>query len=373
MTANHHNLSVCVFSGNRADYGPLEPVILEALKRESFSLSLLVSKAHKPVNLDEKCQIFELDLSLEGTTTQNSIQQSALTLRQVGDYLESLQPDWIIILGDRFEALAAAQAAVLSRIPIAHLCGGDQSLGSYDEYFRHAITKLAQLHFVTHLKSAQRVIQLGEDPHMVHVVGHPGIGNAFTEHSLSKADLYRDLHLDESRATIMVCFHSVTSHSDFGESELNELCSALENITKWQSVQIIATAANPDPFGATINRRLKSLSERHDNFSFHHTLGKDRFFAMMKYCQIFMGNSSAIIYEAPVMGLHSINIGDRQNGRERPVTVRAVSADHIEITGLVTQLLKTPKPAPDFSFGDGSAAKKICDILIQQHAIKVTE
>jgi len=373
MTSKDRNLSVCVFSGNRADYGPLEPVILEALKREHISLSLLVGKAHKPENLDGKCPIYELDLSLEGTTTQKSIQQSALALTQVGHYLELLQPDWIIILGDRFEALSAAQAAVLSHIPIAHLCGGDQSLGSYDEYFRHAITKLSQLHFVTHPKAAQRVTQLGEDPNMVHVVGHPGISNAFVDPPFSKADLYRDLSLDEDKKTIMICFHSVTSHSDFGEFEFKHLTSALEHIAKWESIQIVATAANPDPFGAKINKELRSLSDRYDNFSFHHTLGKDRFFSIMKYCQIFMGNSSAIIYEAPVMGLHSINIGDRQSGRERPDTVQSIPANSAAIIKLVSKLLTAAKPSPDFSFGDGSAPGKICDILTQQRASTITE
>ncbi len=363
MTLDKTFQSICVFSGNRADFGPLEPVIYEAANSEQIELSVIINAAHSTASLKALCDVYELNLSVDNETKLDVVQEAAKAITQVGSYLEKIQPDWIIILGDRFEALAAAQAAIICHVPIAHICGGDRSLGSFDDRFRDAITQLSDLHFVTHGAAKTRVEKMGANSSTVFNVGHPSLSVPRLEERMSREEIFRDLGLKNTK-TILACFHSLTAQDDMGAHEFDEFADALKKIVNEIDVQVICTAANSDPFGNSINENLKTLASKYDNIHFQHTLGNRRFFAMLKYADLFMGNSSAILYEAPAIGIHALDIGSRQKGRVRPSSVGHSKAESKLIVSHALLKLVSDKPQRDNFFGDGSSAQKIVETLL---------
>ncbi|MEX0501971.1 UDP-N-acetylglucosamine 2-epimerase [Alphaproteobacteria bacterium LSUCC0719] len=356
-------LSISFFSGNRADFGPLQQVLLEATKNKFIDTSLIISETQrlKPI---KNCNIFEYKEDLNGDDEAATCKSSGNVITKVGSAIKKINPRCLVILGDRFEALAAAQAAVIFKVPIAHICGGDTTNGSFDQYFRNAISILSELHFSTNSQSTNALKNLGIKDKAIFEFGHPGVDAIQMGPVVSRQSFFKATELNPELKTILVSFHSITSLSDLGAHELSELIAAIEILSDDHSLQFLITAANPDPLGQKINASFIELCSKLKRCCFIHTLGTELFRGALIHCDMFIGNSSALIYEAPVIGQHAILIGERQSQRTMPTVVQCIGAHRAQIVNSINATLFKSKPNPDTFFGTQGISKKIVDQLV---------
>ena len=289
----------------------------------------------------------------------------AAALAGVAEALHAERPDLLVLLGDRYETLAAASAALLARVPIAHLHGGELTEGAADDALRHAITKMAWLHLVATQQSARRVIQLGEDPARVVVTGALGVDNAIKGARLTRPELEAGLGPIFGRRTAVVTFHPVTLTEGGGASQVGELLRALD---RFDDLHAVFTMPNADAGNwavvAAIGRYCDDHPETAHVFS---SLGAQRYLSVLACADVCLGNSSSGIIEAPSLGTPTVDIGERQAGRERAASVlhcepRAHSiATAIEraLSGEVKRLAETRENP----YGDGHAAERIVAAL----------
>jgi GDP/UDP-N,N'-diacetylbacillosamine 2-epimerase (hydrolysing) len=235
-----------------------------------------------------------------------------LAMISFADYFEKLNPDLLLVLGDRYETLAVATTAMNQRIPIAHLYGGETTEGAIDESIRHAITKLSYLHFTSTNDYRNRVIQLGEHPDRVYNVGAVGIENILYEKQLSKVELENALEIKLSKPYALVTFHPVTLENNSSEKQIE---SILEVCKEYKKLTFIFTKANADTEGRIINQFIDKYARENENIVAYASLGMRQYLSALKYCSMVIGNSSSGLLEAPSFGIPTINIGDRQKGR----------------------------------------------------------
>lgn len=318
---------VAVVTGTRAEYGLLRKLLTNMREDSLLSLKLIVTGTH----LSEKFGLTKREIKDDGFAIaaelpilQNS--DSSVAISQSMSYaitgltnsFKELQPDLVLILGDRFEIFAAAIAAHLSKIPVAHIHGGETTEGVMDEAFRHSITKLAQIHFVSTEVYRNRVIQLGENPRSVFRVGSLGVENLKSTHIIDRKKLEADLRFRFSNKNILVTYHPVTldaTKADYGFSEL------LKSLSELHETTLIFTYPNADVGGLRIIESIKQFVKNNPNAYAFPSLGQDRYFSCMKHVDVVVGNSSSGLIEVPSMKKPSINIGDRQSGRVRAVSV----------------------------------------------------
>jgi GDP/UDP-N,N'-diacetylbacillosamine 2-epimerase (hydrolysing) len=281
------------------------------------------------------------------------------------DALERLHPDILLILGDRFEALAVAIAAMVARIPIAHLCGGEVTEGAIDEAMRHAITKMSHIHFTAADEYRTRIIQLGENPDRVYCVGGPGLDNLKTMTLLNKDEIENFLGTRLLSHNFLVTFHPATLDEEPVELQFQNLLDVLDEQT---NSLIIFTKANADTNGRIINKMIDSYVEKNqERTRAFHSLGQLRYYSIMQYVDTVVGNSSSGIWEAPSFKIGSINIGTRQSGRIKAVSVIDCSTTKDSIRAAFRRLY-----SPEFRdllsnvvnpYGAGSASDRIADII----------
>jgi len=229
------------------------------------------------------------------------------------DAYEDLRPDMILVLGDRYEILAAVTVALLYKIPVVHLHGGEITEGAYDDAIRHAITKMAHLHFTSTEEYRQRVIQMGENPEMVYYVGALGCDNIKQIPLMDKAELEKSLNFSVDRKTILVTFHPVTMETNTAETQFKELLSAIE---QFNDLRIIFTMPNSDTDGRIIMELIKDyVSKNSEKAIWFTSLGMKRYLSALQYIGAVVGNSSSGIIEVPGFHIPTLNIGDRQKGR----------------------------------------------------------
>lgn len=312
---------IVVVTSTRAEYGLLKPIIKRMRQVEEFDVYIAATGAHLSpefgltykeieedgISIDEKIEI------LLSADTPSAISKSmGLSMIGFADYFEKVKPDMLILLGDRYEALAIAAAALNQRIPIAHLYGGETTEGAIDEYIRHAITKLSYLHFTSTEEYRKRVIQLGEAPERVFCVGAIGIENILNEKLMSKSELEESINYKLDLPYAVVTFHPVTLEDNRSEEQAKALLSACET---YKDMKFIFTKANADTSGRIINQLIDSFVKKHDNAVSIDSLGMVRYLSAMKYCSMVIGNSSSGLVEAPSFRIPTVNIGDRQKGR----------------------------------------------------------
>lgn len=319
---------VCVITGTRAEYGLLKPLVQKINNDNSLELQLVVTGMHLSPEFgltyqeieQDGFEITERNEMLLSSDTPNGITKS-VGLGTIGfaDIFTRIVPDMVVILGDRYEALAAATAAMIHRIPIAHIHGGELTEGLIDESIRHAITKMSVLHFTSTEKYRNRVIQLGEQPDRVFYVGALGVENIKTRILMSKEQLEESLHFRLDKPYIMVTFHPVTLEDGTTQEQFENLLSALDSI---EGYRIIFTKANSDTDGRIINSKIDAYVGKNkgkaDAFT---SLGMVRYLSAIKYCEMVVGNSSSGIIEVPSFHIPTVNIGDRQKGRVRGKSV----------------------------------------------------
>lgn len=241
-----------------------------------------------------------------------------VALEGLGQNFMRLQPDMVLVLGDRYEIFCAAAAATSLGIPLAHIHGGEITRGALDDAFRHAITKMSHVHFTATSLARRRVIQMGEPPGKVHWVGAPGLDGVEERGRMSKSDLEKLLGVCFRERNLMVTFHPATREKGLAVSHIRELCAALHHFPE---ARIVFTGVHPDPEGVTIQKEINRFVKTHTNSLCVPSLGGEAYLSLLRHVDVVVGNSSSALIEAPSVGCWALNIGSRQEGRERAANV----------------------------------------------------
>ena len=313
---------ICVFTATRAEYGLLYWLIHEIKTDRDLTLQLIVSGMHLSQTYGNTYRIiikdgFKIDEKVEMLLANDSpvaiCKSLALGIIGIAEALDRLKPDILVLLGDRYETLAAAQAAMISRIPIAHIHGGESTEGLIDEAIRHSITKMSHLHFVTTDQYRMRVIQLGEMPSSVFNFGTPGLEYILRQPLLSREELSKSMDFDLSSPYFLVTYHPVTLSDKKPQLPFQELLKALD---RFQDHKIIITKPNADTFGKEIIQAIeKYAASREARVRVFDNLGQRKYLSAMSYADAVVGNSSSGIIEAPFLKVPTVNIGERQRKR----------------------------------------------------------
>lgn len=337
---------VCIFTSTRAEWGLLQGLAKQILRSDCLQLQLLVSGSH----LSEKFGMTVREIETGGFTVDEQVdilryddtpsgicKTMGLALSEYGEALSRLKPDIMVLLGDRYETFCAAAGAQIQRIPVAHIHGGETTEGAVDEAFRHSITKMAHLHFASCEKYRQRIIQLGETPASVFNVGALGIENIRKVELMSRNELEASIGFPLDKPFFLVTFHPVTLESDTAGKQFGMLLSALEQFPEHK---IIFTKANADTDGQVINAMIDDyVAARPECCLTVASLGLRRYLSAMKFCDAVIGNSSSGILEAPVFGIPTVNIGDRQKGRLRTESIIDCTPDCVSIGSAIQKAL----------------------------------
>lgn len=280
------------------------------------------------ISSDGIADMERVEIVMDADSNMAVASSMALGVLRFTDSLQRLRPDILVILGDRFEAFAAASAATLCKIPIAHIHGGELSLGAIDDVFRHSITKMSHLHFASTEPYRRRIIQMGEHPERVFNVGALGVENALNINLLSRADVDERLGIEAGRPYVLMTYHPATLENDDAFTEqLHGLLAALFEIP---GMITIATGSNADAGGRQINSILQETAiAAPKRFIFRQSLGQHLYLSALKYTDFVVGNSSSGIIEAPSFGIPTIDVGQRQSGRIRAESVIACAPNMI--------------------------------------------
>jgi GDP/UDP-N,N'-diacetylbacillosamine 2-epimerase (hydrolysing) len=311
-----------IMTGTRAEYGLLKPLMQEINKDNDLELYLIVSGMHLSPEFGMTYQEIEEDgfqinakveMLLSSDSPAGISKSIGLGVIGFADEFQRADLDMLILLGDRYEALSAAISAMVMRIPIAHLHGGELTEGAIDEGIRHSITKMSYLHFTSTEQYRNRVIQLGENPERVFYVGALGVENIKKINLMTKEELEKSIHFEIDENTVVVTYHPVTLENNTVEEQFLNLLKVLDRNPK---IRMIFTKANADTNGRIVNDLIdKYAAQNSERACAFMSLGQKRYLSALKYCRIVIGNSSSGIIEAPSFGKPIINIGDRQKGR----------------------------------------------------------
>lgn len=314
--------TIAVVTGSRAEYGLLTWPMRDIAADPELDLRLIVTGSHLEAAHGMTVEQIEADgfsidcrvpIALDDDSPAGIARSMSLCLNGMVSALERLAPDIVLLLGDRFEIFAAAQAAMLLNLPIAHIAGGDVTEGAIDDAMRHAITKLAHIHLATNAAAAARIIQMGEPPERVHVTGSPGLDHLVRGQRMGRADLEQSLGRRLGEHNLLVTFHPVTLEPDNGLAQLDALLGALAGLEPDHAIWI--TRPNADSGGRAIGERIDRWAQGRPNVAVYTSLGPARYLALLGEADMMIGNSSSGLYEAPSFGTPTVDIGNRQQGR----------------------------------------------------------
>jgi UDP-N-acetylglucosamine 2-epimerase (non-hydrolysing)/GDP/UDP-N,N'-diacetylbacillosamine 2-epimerase (hydrolysing) len=317
------------------------------------------------IESDGFAPIAKLSVDLSDDSKLATVKAMANVTSQIAETLSSLKPDVVVLLGDRYEILATAQAALILDIPVAHIHGGEITSGAFDDSIRHAITKMSSLHFVAAPEYARRVVQLGEQPGSVFNVGSLGVENALASELMNKSDLSKALNVELKNPILLVTYHPTTRSTMSVTEEIDQVLSALENFSY---CTIVFTGVNADPGNAELSSQIEKFVQRDPKLrSLHESLGQSRYLSLLNLCDAVVGNSSSGIIEAPAFGKPTVNIGNRQDGRLRADSIIDVGVTKQEIqTAIETALSPTWRERcakTVSSYKSSNTAQRIADTL----------
>ena len=320
--------TIMVFTGTRSEYGILFWLLKDLQSHKDVDLKLVVSGGHlcrefgstfREIEKDGFCIDRKVDVHLSGETPSSTAKSVGLGVMSYADTIESLTPHLVVVIGDRFETFAMAQAAFLMRTPIAHIHGGEVSEGANDDRMRHAITKLSDLHLTSTYQHKRRVEQMGEQPDTVMNVGAPSLEHIVRSQLPSVKMLSDDFNFMFDVPYIVIAYHSVTNDNDLGITELKVL---LEACSKLDGYQFVLSSPNSDYGSAHIKSLIDEFVIKHPQRTLvRSSYGQLNFLSIVKHAALIIGNSSSAILEAPSLLTPSIDIGSRQGGRERASSV----------------------------------------------------
>lgn len=368
-------MNVIIVTTGRADYGLLYPLIKELNQSEQFSLHLVATGTHlsplhgmtmKHIQRDGLIIRDTIMMTMESDSENDICNSIALGLSGFSSLFHNWKPDMVIVLGDRYELWAICMAAVVHKIPIAHLYGGESTMGLIDESIRHSVTKMSTFHFASIDAYAKRIIQMGENPSRVHVVGALGIDNIKKMRLMDIREISEYTKIDFAQNNVaLLTYHPVTLDDyAWARQQVQEIFETLIQTNLFTLV----TMPNADPGGHTIYQAIEYYAQKYpDRFRFIKSLGQQGYLSAMKFAKLMIGNSSSGIIESASFKLPVINIGDRQCGRFKPANVVDSECSAESINRALDKAL-----SEEFSrsishivnpYGDGNAARRIAGIL----------
>ncbi|MDC7700854.1 UDP-N-acetylglucosamine 2-epimerase [Vogesella indigofera] len=367
------NRKICVVTGTRAEFGLLRWLMQEIQDAPELTLQVIATGMHlSPEYGHTYHEIeqagFDIDHKVEmllGANSATAVTKS-IGLGTIGfaDAYASLQPDLLVVLGDRFELLAAVTAALIAGIPVAHLHGGETTEGAFDEAIRHSITKMSHLHFVAAADYARRVIQLGEQPERVFNVGGLGIDAIKRTRLLDRQALEAALDFKLGSRSLLVTFHPVTLDKQSSANQMSAMLAALDEL---EDTHLIFTMPNADTGGHELAAMLEDFTRSRPHTRLYTSLGQLRYLSCLQFVDGVVGNSSSGLAEAPSMHIGTVNIGDRQKGRLSASSVIHCEPDLSSICTALQQLyhpaFRTTLPLTVNPYGDGGASEKIVDVI----------
>ncbi len=364
---------ICVVTGARADYGLLRWVMEGIRKSPELELQVIATGMHLSPEFGLTYREIEKDgfhidrkveMLLSSDTPTGVTKSMGLGLIGFGDALQQLKPDLMLVLGDRFEIFSAVVAAMVACIPVAHLHGGESTEGAFDESIRHSITKMSHLHFVAAEEYRKRVIQLGEQPERVFLVGGLGIDTLKNLKLLHRAELEESLGIKLRKKNLLITFHPATLENASSAQQMTELLAALDLL---EDTLLIFTLPNADTDGRVLIEMVKQFVADHTNANAYTSMGQLLYLSCIEHVDGVVGNSSSGLTEAPSFIKGTINIGDRQRGRLKAASVIDCTPDRQAIESALQRLY-----SPEFQailktvhnpYGEGGASEKIVQIL----------
>ncbi|MFZ5584432.1 MAG: UDP-N-acetylglucosamine 2-epimerase [Thermodesulfobacteriota bacterium] len=376
---------ICVVVGSRANYSSIKSVMRAVKEHPELTLQLVVGASALLDRFGSVVDVIERDgftptakvhMIIEGETPQTMAKSTGLGLLELPTIFGALKPDVVITVGDRFETMATAIAAAYMNIPLAHTMGGEVT-GTIDESIRHSVTKLAHIHFPANREAGERIIRMGEHPDSVHVVGCPRIdlvaeiarnnGRHLDQEFLAQEGVGG--HIDPDKPFLLVNQHPVTTEYGRGEEQINATLEALMELR----MPTIMLWPNVDAGSEDISRGMRKFRElhRHDFIRFYKNFPVETFVRLMLKCACMLGNSSAMIREGSFLGVPAVNIGSRQDGRERGANVIDVDYDRDEILDAVRRQLVNGRYPSQPIYGDGHAGRRIAETLANLKQVRL--
>jgi GDP/UDP-N,N'-diacetylbacillosamine 2-epimerase (hydrolysing) len=364
---------ICVVTGTRADYGLLRWVMEGINNDNELTLQIIATGMHLSPEFGLTYQAieddgFQIDRKVEMLTSSDTsvgiAKSMGLGMIGFADALSDLKPDIIVVLGDRFEIFSAVTAALVAQIPVAHLHGGETTEGAFDEAIRHSITKMSHLHFVAAEEYRQRVIQLGEQPNRVFLVGGLGVDNIKRLKLLGRVELEKSLDFKFGQKNLLITFHPVTLEKNTASDQMTELLNAL---SKLANTQLIFTLPNADTNGRKLIQMIEHFVTQHPNARAYTSLGQLRYLSCISHVDGVIGNSSSGLLEAPSFKKGTINIGDRQRGRLQSESV--IDCDPIEknikaaLDKLYNENFRLSLKKVCNPYGEGGASDKVVEVI----------
>lgn len=364
-------IKVCFVSGGRADFGLLFWPLQLMKKESSLHVQLILGQGHvskfqgaswKQVS----AVVGKVDAVVKFSEGTRSGAETAIALAQAtqgfAQAFKKLAPDWVFLFGDRFELLGAAQAALVMGIPIAHVFGGDETLGAYDNSIRHAITKMASLHFVSNEESFRRVLQMGENPSTVYNIGSPSLDHFRRTQLLTKSELEERLAVDFSVPTLLATFHPETLTGLSFRKQIEEFTKGL-NAFVHRGGQVIWTAPNLDTGGKEIQKGFSDWAQEKTGVYQYKHLGSQVYLSLLRAVSVMVGNTSSGLYESSLAGVPVVNVGDRQQGRLRGSNVIDVKLSGLAIKKGLEKALRMPRSPVVSPYGDGRSSERLINVF----------
>lgn len=364
---------ICVVTGGRAEYGLLRWVMDGIHHSTKLDLQLAVTGMHLSPEFGLTVDAIEADgftvdrkieMLLSSDTAVGVTKSMGLGIIGFADALADLKPDLMLVLGDRYEIFAAAVSGLIARIPIAHLHGGESSEGVIDESIRHSITKLSHLHFVATETYRRRVIQLGEQPNRVFTVGGLGVDSITRLQLMSRKQLENSLEIKLQKRNLLITYHPITLEQNTSASQMNELLMALSSL---EDIGLVFTMPNADTDGRILFQQIGEFCLNHKNAKVFRSLGQLRYFSCLNHFDGVVGNSSSGLTEAPSFKKGTINIGDRQRGRLKAISVIDCQANEAAITQALQKLFspafQSALKTVENPYGNGGASAEIVRVI----------
>lgn len=363
---------ICVVTGSRAEYGLLYWLMKEIRSDPLMELQIIATGMHLSPKFGLTYRVIEedgfqinakIEMLLSSDTAVGVAKSIGLGVIGFAEALDRLRPDLLVLLGDRFEILAAAEAALIARIPIAHIGGGDTTEGAFDESIRHSITKMSQLHFVTSDVAARRVRQLGENPAHIYNVGSPGIDQIKRLKLLDREALEVALGFKFKKKNLLITFHPVTLDFQTAEEQIQQLLDAFSQLGA--EVGLIFTKPNSDTDGRVVIRMIDNYVAKYSNASSYTSMGQLLYLSTIAQVNVVVGNSSSGLYEVPSFKKPTVNIGDRQKGRLQATSVINCMPQCKNIRRAILTALKTDCSGTINPYGDGNSSLNILEKIKQ--------
>lgn len=375
---------IIVITGSRAEYGLLKLLVKKLKKIKVFKTKLLVTGSHLSKRhgftaqeiLNDKINIdYKIDIKIKNDSEKDITNSVSIIFKKISPIYSKEKPDLIILLGDRYELLAPAFAALIHRIPIAHIHGGEVTNGAYDDAIRHSISKMSNLHFVSNLTYKNRLIQLGETSKDIYITGGMGVDAIKNIKLFKKKELENKMNIKFNKKNLMITMHPETKSHGLNKIYIKNLLKALSRL---KDTTIIFTCANADNDNLVINQEIKKYTRKNLNSYFFYSLGQKKYYSCLNYVDAVIGNSSSGILEVPTFKIPTINIGNRQDGRVMASSVINVDYKKKNISKSIDKIyskkfIKLVKISKN-PYGNGGATDNMIKVLlkIKQFTVKKT-